>query len=364
MMAYIFQYLTDLHGDIPFSEALDASKPTPRFDSQEEVYNGLITLVDEGLALINESTSNKPGQDDLVYGGDMNKWRRFANTLKLRIYLRQAYVRPGVAEAGIEAMFAANVPFLETGDDADIAFINTTFNQHPLFMTFQALTSDNLIASETSIAYLKNTIDPRIGVFYDKATLAPNAGNYVGIVQGNGVNLPNPQDARLYSKPGGAVGGPVGGEDAAVIFMSAAESYFLRAEAVVRGWGTGNAQQLYEDGIRASFAYWGIAAQADAFIGQASVAFPAAGTMEEQIEAIITQKWVSMNGTQNLEAWTEWRRTGYPDFFTVSASSNIGNKFPVRILYPNSEVSANPNTPAQKTISDKVWWDVNTTGQN
>jgi len=82
------------------------------------------------------------------------------------------------------------------------------------------------------------------------------------------------------------------------------------------------------------------------------------------MKAIISQKWISMDGTQNLEGWTEWRRTGYPDIFEVSATSNIGNKFPVRILYPDIEVTRNPNTPPQKTVTDKLWWDVNTTGQN
>ena len=77
------------------------------------------------------------------------------------------------------------------------------------------------------------------------------------------------------------------------------------------------------------------------------------------MEAIITQKWVSMNGTQSAEAWSEWRRTGYPDFFIVSIASQIGNTFPQTLLYPNSEQTLNPNTPPQHAITDKVWWDVN-----
>lgn len=363
MQAYIYQYLTDLHGDIPFSEALNSENTTPQFDTQEEVYNGLITLVEEGLALMEVSSSDHPAQDDLVYGGDMLLWQKFANTLKLRIYLRQTYVRPDVAEAGIRAMYAAGAQFLETGEDADVAFTETIFNQHPLFATFQALTEDNLIASNTALEYMTGKIDPRVDVFYQRATAAPNAGNHAGIDQGNGTNLTGTQDADSYSKPGPAIGGPNGGEDAPVILLSAAESYFLQAEAVARGWGTGDAGALYGSGIQASFQYWGLpAAKADEYLSK--VAFPAGGSSEQQVEAIITEKWVSMNGTQNLEGWTEWRRTGYPDFFVVSVSSNIGNVFPVRVLYPDSEVTRNPNTPPQKTVADKVWWDVNTTGQN
>lgn len=365
MQAYIYQYLTDLHGDIPFSQALDASNATPGFDTQEQVYDGLIKLVDDGLALLSESSSDHPGNDDLYYQGDMSAWHKFANTLKLRIYLRQAYVRPSVAQAGIQAMYTAGAQFLGTGDDADMQFTTTTFNQHPLYMTFQALTSANLIASNTALEYMENSNDPRIDVLYQRATAAPNSGNHAGIDQGNGPNLPGTQNDRSYSKPGPAVGGPDGGAAAPVILMSAAESYFLQAEAVLRGWGSGNAQTLYENAIKASFAYWQLSnAQATTFLGQPSVNYPAAGSTEEKLKAIISQKWISMDGTQNLEGWTEWRRTGYPDIFEVSATSNIGNKFPVRILYPDIEVTRNPNTPPQKTVTDKLWWDVNTTGQN
>lgn len=366
MQAYIFQYLTDLHGDIPFSEALDPNNTTPKFDKQEDVYNGLIKLVDEGLALIDVNSLDHPGDDDLIYGGDMDLWKRFANTLKLRIYLRQSYVRPAVAEAGIKAMYTAGAQFLATGDDADIAFSTETFNRHPLFATNEALTSNNILASNTAIEYLQATNDPRIGIFYQQATLAPNAGNYAGIDQGNGKNLTGALDAGMWSKPGPLVGGPkTGGGDAPVVLMSAAESYFLQAEAVARGWGSGNAGALYNLGISASFLYWNLTqAQANTYLGQATVAYPTAGSLEQKLDAIITQKWVSMNGTQNLEAWTEWRRTGYPDIFEVSKTSNIGNVFPVRILYPDSEISRNPNTPPQKAVTDKVWWDVNTTGQN
>lgn len=373
MQAYVFQIMTDLHGDIPFSEALLANSGniTPKFDTQEKVYDGLIKLVDEGLALIDEITTEHPGNDDFFYNGDMHEWKKFGNTLKLKIYLRQAYVRPAVAEAGIKAMYSTNVEFIDFGEDAELAFTTEQFNQNPLFATFQTLTTSNLLASNTALNYMRNNNDPRVDVFYARATAAPATGNHAGIDQGNGPNLPGNQNANSYSKPGPAIGGPItaadpdGGADAPVIFLSAAESYFLQAEAVLRGWGTGNVEQLYDDAINISFLHWGLTQAAfNTYIAQSTVAYPAAGSTEQKLKAILTQKWVSMNGTENMEAWTEWRRTGYPDFFAISATSSIGSKFPVRVLYADTEVSRNPNTPAQKTVSDKVWWDVNTTGQN
>jgi hypothetical protein len=296
----------------------------------------------------------------------MEQWKRFANTLKLKIYLRQAYVRSNVAQAGIAPMYAAGAEFVDQGDAAAVPFTNVTFNQNPLFAHINSLGEFNILASQTSINRMQNLSDPRMRIVYKAATAAPNTGNFVGILQGNGRNLPNPStlNDRQFSKPGAAVGGP-GGATASVIFMSEAESYFLQAEAVARGWGTGDAEQLYYDGIALSFLSWGLSInQFITYASQPAMDFPVGGTVDQKVKAIIFQKWTAMCGSQNVEGWTEWRRTGYPDIFTVSATSNIGNKFPARLLYPDSEVTSNPNTPAQKLVSDKVWWDVNTTGQN
>jgi len=373
MQAYMFQVMTDLQGDIPFSEALNANggNTKPVFDSQDKVYDGLISLVDEGLSYLDDNDPNPPGNDDFFYKGDVSIWRKFGNTLKLKIYLREAYVRPDVAEAGIKAMYTANDEFLGLDEDAFVPFITQQFNQNPLFATFQALTTSNLLASNTALNYFRNNNDPRINIFYTPATASPNTGNQAGIDQGNGANLGGNQNANSFSKPGPAIGGPItiddpnGGADAPVIFLSAAESYFLQAEAIARGWGTGNAEEMYQNGIAASLLFWGLSEDdVNTYLAQPAIAFPGGGSVEQQIKAIITQKWASMDGTENIEAWTEWRRTGYPDFFVISKTSSIGNKFPVRILYPDSEVASNPNTPPQKTVSDKVWWDVNTTGQN
>lgn len=368
MQAYIFQLMTDMYGDIPFTEALQGGKGViaPKFDSQQEVYDGLIKLVNDGLALIDETTTVHPGNDDFLYHGDMSQWRKLANTIKLKIYLRQAYVRPAVAQAGIQAMYAANAEFIDQGDEASMPFTNVTFNQHPLYAHIKSVGEFNILASQTALNALLSRNDPRVDVFYKRATAAPNTGNHAGILQGNGRNLPSPStlNDRQFSKPGAAVGGP-DGPAARVILLSEAESYFLQAEAVARGWGTGDAEQLYYDGIALSFLSWGLPiGQFNAYASQPAIDFPAAGTPEEKIKTILFQKWTSMCGSQNMEAWTEWRRTGYPDIFTISATSNIGNRFPARLLYPDSEITSNPNTPPQKQITDKVWWDVNTTGQN
>jgi len=109
--------------------------------------------------------------------------------------------------------------------------------------------------------------------------------------------------------------------------------------------------------IEDNFAAYGLEGAED-YYAQPNVAFPSGGTPAQQIEAIITQKWAAMNGTQGAEAWIEWRRTGYPSFFTVSSASIIGaGRVPQIFLYPSEETTKNSNTPAQHQVYERVWWD-------
>jgi len=363
LQAYIFQVLTDLHGDIPFSEALKAEEGiiTPKFDSQSDIYDGLIPLIDKGINYLNTylGTDIYPQEDDFIYHGDVDLWLKFANTLKLKIYMRQSEVRPGVAQAGITSISSNGIGFLEDGEDAQMFFIDQLFGQNPLYTQIAALGSFNILASNSALNYLINNNDPRIDSYYRRATSGDSAGLHNGINQGQGKepNFGGPDVVSgWFSKPSFVVVGP----ESPVVFMSAAESYFLQAEAVARGWMTGDAKALYESGITSSFVHLEKdPAEAVNYYSQSAIDFPTSGTLEDQIKSIITQKWISMNGTESVEAWSEWRRTGFPDFLIVSIASQIGNFFPGILLYPNSEQTLNPNTPPQHNVKDKVWWDVN-----
>jgi hypothetical protein len=252
-------------------------------------------------------------------------------------------------------MITANVPFLQSAE-GEMQFFNSVGFQNPRYASLQSLGNQNVLASNTAINFLTANNDARIDAFYNVATTGPNAGAHAGINQGEGKLETFPSDAAPddFSQPGDAVAGSA----APVTIISISETYFLLAEAVVRGFITGDAQAYYEAGITASFQRWQIDSP-EVYFAQPSIAFPAAGSIDDKLKAILTQKWISMCNTQSIEAWNEWRRTGYPDFFTVSATSLIGNVFPQRLPYPNSEIQTNPNTPAQLPITSKVWWDVN-----
>lgn len=360
LRAYMFQMITDAWGDVPYTEALrgapeDGGIVNPRYDPQAEVYNNIIALVDQGLSLIDVADPSAPGSDDLIFGGDMSMWEKFGNTLKLRMLLRLAYVDPGKAQAGIAALNGAS--FLDIGEDAQISY--TASSPNPLYAEMVGnRRTQNLVASSTAIDSMNSNDDPRIGVFYEPTS----TGVYAGIKQGN-FNTTVP--AGSYSIPSTNVGGDAQNDASAtapVKLLTGYESKFLQAEAVARGWlgGSSSAQTLFEEGIFANFESWGLSDSAamDYIANSYWGMYPSGGSLNAQIRHIITQKWFSMAGNQCFEAWTEWRRTGYPDFFIMSEEAII-NSFPVRFLYPDLEITRNFNFPGTKAVTDRVWWDVN-----
>ncbi len=363
MQAYTFQIITDAWGDVPFSEALkgkteDGAITAPRFDRQEQVYDGIIQMINDAKGMIDPSDPAHPGSDDLIYSGDMTAWEKFANTLLLKVYLRLSEVAPGKAQTGINALYASGATFIDAGSEATISFISTAGNQNPLYSEIVGLSyTQNLVASATvTDSMAANEDERRFELF---TTIGSNV---VGLRQGN-YNASASTQVSIPSAITGAQARNTASAEAPVRLITAHESYFLQAEAAARGWSSsGDDATLYRAGIGASFAalditedsvisyytdstYWGI--------------YPAGGSVQDRVRHIITQKWFSMTGTQGFEAWTEWRRTGYPDFFVISANSIIGNVFPQSFLYPNTELTRNANFPGQKTVTTKVWWDVN-----
>jgi hypothetical protein len=360
MEVYTFQVLADLYDRIPFNEALQGVEDNlqPTFQEGPEVYDSLITRLDRAMALpLIPSLAAAKG--DVVFQGDMDKWVRFANTLKLKIYLRQVYARPEVSEAGIRALYAAGAPFLAS--DASLNFFqNATSQRNPLYEQDQSTalnTNQNLRAATTLFNYLQANTDPRLDAIY-----IPGSGGHKAMEPGTSSI---PSTVLIPASLSRALISPT----APVYFISKPESYFLQAEAVLRGFGTGDVAALYQAGVDASFAQMGVARPAGSY------PFPAAGDFEEKLEAIIVQKWVAMAGTkQGLEAFLERNRTNYPRTSPVRATDpayvagrftfpveavTVGQAFPKRLPWPSIERTRNrANTPAQEPITKEVWWDV------
>lgn len=415
LKGYTFQLLTDNFGDIPFSEALRGESEgitSPHYDSQEKVYNGIISLVKEGMSEVDPAAAH-PGKDDLIYGGEMDAWMKFGNTLLLKMYMRLSEKSPSFAQAGIAELYANGVGFIEEGGTAKIDYSSAPGNYNPMYSEINnaVITNRlNIIASSTAMdSFLANN-DPRVAAFYFAN------GAFKGLRQGDYEG-----SSGTFSTPSASVGGDItdvdGSAVAPVIFISDYESLFLQSEAAVRSWGTGDDQELFERAVAVNFTAYGtpinaaigvvfnpqvadsvatsateghlvdipfdldyavttylhgdgdILNEGDYFLEGEPVsvtsasnwgAYPAGGTNQQKLQHIITQKWFSMCGNQSIEAWTEWRRTGYPDFFKVSVASRIAaGAFPVRFPYPDGEASNNLNFPGQKLVKDKVWWDAN-----
>lgn len=417
LKGYTYQALTDMYGDIPFSEALGGESKnitSPHYDSQEAIYAGIIAMVKEGMGEINAGAA--PGNDDLIYHGDMASWQVFANTLLLKMYMRLAYRSPSVAQQGIAELYANGIGFIgDNAPTAKVAYSSQAGNYNPLYSEMNNATINkiqNLIASSTAIDSFSANNDPRIAIFY-----TPGSGGFLGNRQGD---YNSGASATSFATPSAAVGADADDEASAVapvIFISDYESLFLQAEAVARGWADGDAKALYDAAIEANFNAYAdkfASLQADGVLptlvadsvatsdstgnpvellydvdyaagtyinGDADILtggtyylegeevsptpasywgqFPESGTTEEKIRFIITQKWFSMCGNQNIESWTEWRRTGYPEFFQISVNTRIGPNLPVRVPYPDDELTNNVNFPGQKAVTDKVWWDNN-----
>ena len=356
LKVYTYQVLVDLYDQVPYTEALQgASNLQPKFDNGEAIYESLIASLDTALSKDFEaSTNTTPGAEDYFFAGDMGKWKAFANTLKLKMFLRMVNSKPTEAEEGIKALYNANAEFLTV--DASITQWTTTPNkQNPFFAqnVFALNTPDNLKASVTFISWLTKNNDPRIVTYFGTATP-------VGVDQGNYLST-NPvyKTATTFEQ---AASDPVQ-------FISGPESYFMQAEARERYFAGDQAQELYNAGVTAAFSYYGFDATNYIKAGGA-YEYPTAGSQDDRIDAIITQKWASLPGSHALEAWLERNRTGFPKSspvysddpayvpgqFVISATSVIGNAYPKRIVFPDNERSRNTNTPPQVPITTPVWW--------
>lgn len=365
MECYTYQILVDIYDEIPFTEALQgASNSKPEYDGGELVYDSLIARLDNALDKnLEASTVTDPGGNDLVFNGDMDKWVQFANTLKLKLYLRQRFARPEEAENGITEMYDNNAEFLTSSANLDI-FIDEDSRSNPFYESDrrQLNTPNNLRISKTFYDYLDNAGDPRLeGVLAQEA----KNGGYTPMKQGNH-NAPtselDPDDVSVFN---------VEPTDP-VYFISTAESYFMQAEVAIEyGLGESTPEELYNNGVQAAFGQYGL--DATSFIADGeSYDFPEGGSDDEKMKAIMMQKWAGFARFQGIEAWIEWKRTGYPEVneggyeaadyetgqFVSPLTNSLGeNDFPLRMLFPQSERSNNPNTPGEVGLTQPVWWD-------
>ncbi|MRR20536.1 SusD/RagB family nutrient-binding outer membrane lipoprotein, partial [bacterium] len=358
MKAYHFQLLVDCYGDVPYSEALGRSnEATPKYDDAQEIYDDLIVQLTEAIALIKgaPSLAEVPGSDDAIFGGNMLNWIRFANTLKLRILTRQSDMSSKASyittELGVIASEGHGFILADVGVNPGYIPKNTG-KQNPMWNSLgwdeggtQTLSSKATCASEYIIDYLTSTNDPRIDKIYEK----PSTG-HLGVPQGLlDYDTPVP-DQYMPEKVSNIGPGILKAADMDAIIFTLAESYFNQAELRQKGLITTgpSAQALYESGITASFVFLGLTStQATTYFSQ-SRDLVNWGNSPDKIEAIITQKWIAVNGLTAEQSWFDYSRTGFPSGIPIPLNYNATADRPVRIYYPAGEYSSNgENVPTQ-----------------
>lgn len=364
MQSLHFQLLVDTYGDIPYTEALQrGGNPTPAYDDGLTVYEGIMVDLTDAIALINETSSNPdlipvvPGNDDGVFGGDMDMWKRFANTVKLRILVRQSDMagRAGYIQEEFNRIAAEGSGFMNTDVTINIGYGQVTDQQNRKWNDFGwdvsgavDLTNDATCATPYVLDRLMDTNDGRLNFLFEE----PGTG-HLGVVQGlqdyGGTEFFTPD---LVSNIGpGLLKSP--SQDG--VLYSAAESYFNRAEAALKGFISSDPKAMYEAGIQASFTYLG-AGDASGYYNQVTPTV-SWDNSSNKLEAIIVQKWIGLMGINALQTWFDYSRTGYPSDVPVSLTASTADR-PVRLFYPSSEITSNGNNlPAQEdAFSAKIFW--------
>lgn len=383
MQAYNFQLLVDTWGDIPFTDALKGTlNSAPKYDKAEDVYDGILALIDAGIASINTAAGadNPTATSDVMFGSSsvttaMGKWTRFANTLKLRVLLRQSLIPSRAAKVSAGFASLAGATFLAAGENAGVnpGYINQAGKFNPLygqigFSVTGAETSNYQAtrANKFAVDFLNTAADPRIGLIYRPAVAPiPATQTYTGVYPGTTATPTTKKDN--YSAVGAGVlpSSANSGFAKPAYLLTASEGFFLQAEAYLKGYlpgGAAAAQVAYQTGIEESFKLLGSTAAAASAYYTAStsqlVNWNLAVVSSRQLEAIITQKWIANNGFNGNEAWAEYRRTGFPANIPVGLNNVSGGKLPLRLPYPQNELASNSaNVPLINIFNNKIFWE-------
>jgi hypothetical protein len=352
LRSWVFLLLTDAYGDIPYSQAGNLKEYiTPAYDKQKDVYFGL--LEDLKTAKSQLDPAGKSISGDVIYSGNIERWKKFANALRLRIALRIADREPVKAKQVLDEIAAEGDAYLSDNTDIAQLIYQNSPQQNPVSALFE--TRDDYRISKTIVDKLFSLNDPRLGIYASRTQTATPEG-YVGLPNG----LTNSEASNLgfakTSRPGAYFLAPL---SPAVIF-SYSELLFDRAEAAARGLTSDNAADLYRQAILASMKQYGVADNAAiAYADQPALQYDSSNYKK----SIGEQKWLALFG-QGLEAWTEVRRLDYPQL-KASVNTVLNGQIPVRFIYPGTEQSLNGQSYANALSSQgpdllttKLWFDV------
>jgi hypothetical protein len=374
MKAYIFANIADSWGAAPFSDALKfVDNTAPKFDDASTIYPALIAMLTEAIADMNATSLKSPGTNSTIYPGawatSKPKWIAAANTLKMRLWLHTTKVDKAKAASEIATLAAG--PVINTvADNFQMAFINGTAAKNPIEQ-FEIARSNYLFANAFMVDMMNTKVDPRRPRYFTDYPF--RSGNFKGAKQGD-ASSQNYSRTHIFLRGDTTNALAVGGGSIAynayvysgtapIRLLTAAESFFIRAEAAVlsnANIGGASADSLFRQGIRMSMSAAGVSAAATATYVDAQGSLT--GTEADKIKKIIEEKYIANFGVIN-EPWTDWRRTGYPAIskVTVNIAATSSPDIPRSYFYPQSEIDLNlSNVPGQKqkvNMLERVFWD-------
>jgi hypothetical protein len=386
---YIFHQLTDLYGDIPYSEAMKGidGKYQPKYDLQSDIYKNMFKELEESIASFDAS---KPtfASSDLFYDGNTVKWKKFGYSMMLRLGMRLTKIDAALAKTWVEKAIAGG-PIVDDADlarapyaDGGLLSNRNPFSEHHRVLDYvdgqNPLNVQGSKIAQTFIDHLKGnsttTKDPRLNVISVLWVKQPSGVYIADTATALQRGMKNarfngyPADFETYSEPNPST---VMRYDAPVIVLGAAEVHFLLAEASIRGWYAGNASTSYNNGVTSAMKQWSLYGSGGAISSDKVTTylkynpFLTAGTFNQKLEQISTQRWV-LGYLDQIENFANWRRTGYPALIPTNYPGNItGGRIPRRYIVPESEetlnrenfLAAKARQSGDNTLLSRVWWD-------
>ena len=339
LTAYTLGYATDAWGDLPYSQAfLGVTQPTPAYDSQQQIYVQIQALLDDGIADIAKNAGLKPGSDDYIYAGDMAKWRKLAYTLKARYYMHLSKAPGNTASGQAQLALTALTNGMQSNDDdAKIAFSGAAGAENPWQQNF--LPGTTFVLANTFVDAFTTRKDPRLSKMVKPA-------KQTGLYTGRQIGLDEIGSLEAYSIPADFYAGA----NANNYLVNYTEALFIKAEATLVVSGFAAAQPVYQDGIKQHMIKVGVS------IPDMDTYIASRGTLSSTNALRLIMEEKSVANFLNAENYTDWRRTGFPALTKVK---NALSEIPRRVLYPNSEITANPQPQQKAKITDRLWWDVN-----
>ena len=344
MEVFAYHVLVDTFGDVPFTEALDIDNVLPAYDDDAAIYNAIIDQLDQAIGMISTGEGSF-GTSDLIYGGDMAKWKKFANSIKLRMAVRISSVDAAKATTRASQAIASGV-FTSNADNAAFDYLAAAPNNNPVYQSLVESGRQDFVPANTFVDIVNDLEDPRRSVYFDD-NLAPDP--YKGGTYGQTA----PYNAHTH------LGDIFHQPDVPGILMDYAEVEFLMAEAAELGLAgsSADAEAHYNNAITASFDFWGVDGAA-AYLAKPEVAYATAGATWQ--ESLAVQKWIHLFN-RGFEAWTTYRIYGFPE---MNPAPIAMEPVPRRYTYPVDETSRNGASYAAAASamggdekSSRVFWD-------